>query len=80
MSSISLIYVSELHLFNWDDNAQSFGNDIYENPEKVKDDENYKQVEAYTLNRSGKNEYDDHLYTLLKEVQKDYVNQQETGI
>ena len=54
---------------------------IRENPEKVKDYGNYKQVpETYTLNRSGKNEYDDHLYTLLNEVQKDYVNQQETGI
>ena len=59
--------------------------DIYENPETVKDDGNYEQVKdeqsTYTaLNRSGMDENDDHFYTLLNEVQKDYVNQEETGI
>ena len=59
--------------------------DIYENPEKVKDDGNYEQVEneqsTYTaLNRSRKDENDDHFYAHLNEVHKDYVNQQETGI
>ena len=57
--------------------------DIYENP--VKDDGNYEQVEneqsTYTaLNRSRKDENDDHFYAPLNEVHKDYVNQQETGI
>ena len=57
--------------------------DIYENP--VKDDGNYEQVEneqsTYTaLNRSRKDENDDHFYAHLNEVHKDYVNQQETGI
>ena len=56
--------------------------DIYENPVK---DGNYEQVEneqsTYTaLNRSRKDENDDHFYAHLNEVHKDYVNQQETGI
>ena len=59
--------------------------DIYENPETVKDDGNYEQVEneqsTYTaLNSSRKDENDDHFYAHLNEVHKDYVNQQETGI
>ncbi len=36
---------------------------------------------TYTaLNRSRKDENDDHLYSHSNEVQKDYVNQEETGI
>ena len=59
--------------------------DIYENPDKIKDDANYEQVEneqsTYTaLKRTGKDENDDHLYSHLNEVQKDYVKQKETGI
>jgi cytoskeletal protein RodZ len=59
--------------------------DIYENPDKIKDDANYEQVEneqsTYTaLKRTGKDENDDHLYSHLNEVHKDYVNQKETGI
>ena len=59
--------------------------DIYEDPDKVKDDANYEQVKneqsTYTaLNRSRKDENDDHLYSHSNEVQNDYVNQEETGI
>jgi flagellar basal body-associated protein FliL len=59
--------------------------DIYENPDKIQDDANYEQVEneqpTYTaLKRTGKDENDDHLYSHLNEVHKDYVNQKETGI
>jgi Na+-transporting methylmalonyl-CoA/oxaloacetate decarboxylase gamma subunit len=59
--------------------------DIYENPDKIQDDANYEQVEneqsTYTaLKRTGKEENDDHLYSHLNEVHKDYVNQKETGI
>jgi hypothetical protein len=59
--------------------------DIYENPDKIKDDANYEQVEneqsTYTaLKKTGKDENDDHLYSHLNEVHKDYVNQKETGI
>ena len=59
--------------------------DIYENPDKVKDDANYEQVKneqsTYTaLNRSRKDENDDNFYAHLNEVQNDYVNQEETGI
>jgi hypothetical protein len=56
---------------------------IYENPDKVKEDANYEQVEdeqsTYTvLKRTGK-EDDDHLYGHLNNVHNDYVNE-ETGI
>jgi uncharacterized membrane protein (DUF106 family) len=59
--------------------------DIYENPDKIQDEANYEQVEneqsTYTaLKRTGKEENDDHLYSHLHEVHKDYVNQKETGI
>ena len=59
--------------------------DIYENPDKIQDDANYEQVEneqsTYTaLEKTGKDESDDHLYSHLNEVHKDYVNQKETGI
>jgi uncharacterized membrane protein YgaE (UPF0421/DUF939 family) len=59
--------------------------DICENPDKIQDDANYEQVEneesTYTaLKRTGKDENDDHLYSHLNEVHKDYVNQKETGI
>jgi Na+-transporting methylmalonyl-CoA/oxaloacetate decarboxylase gamma subunit len=59
--------------------------DIYENPDKIKDDANYEDVESeqstYTaLKRTGKEENDDHLYAHLNEVNNDYVNQKETGI
>jgi uncharacterized membrane protein len=58
--------------------------DICENPDKIQDDANYEQVEneesTYTaLKRTGKDENDDHLYSHLNEVHKDYVNQKETG-
>jgi hypothetical protein len=58
--------------------------DIYENPDKIKDDANYEQVEneesTYTaLNRTGKDRTDDHFYAHLNEVHTDYVNQKETG-
>ncbi len=60
-------------------------NDIYEDPDKVKDDANYERVKneqsTYTaLDRSRKDENDDHLYSHSNEVQNDYVNQEETGI
>ena len=59
--------------------------DIYENPDKIQDDANYEQVEneqsTYKgLEKTGKEENDDHLYSHLNEVHKDYVNQKETGI
>jgi hypothetical protein len=59
--------------------------EIYENPDKVKEDANYEQVEdeqsTYTaLKRTGKEEDDDHLYGHLNEVHNDYANQRETGI
>ncbi|CAB3990869.1 receptor-type tyrosine- phosphatase S-like isoform X2 [Paramuricea clavata] len=59
--------------------------DIYENPDKIKDDANYEQVESeqstYTaLKRTGKDENDDHLYGHLNEVHEDSVNQKETGM
>ena len=59
--------------------------DIYENPDKIQDDANYEQVEneesTYTaLKRTGKEENDEHFYSHLNEVHKDYVNQKETGI
>jgi hypothetical protein len=60
--------------------------DIYENPDNIENDANYEQVEneqsTYTaLKRTGnsKDENDDHLYSHLNEVHKDYVNQKETG-
>ena len=67
------------------DKERNNSKDIYENPDKVKDDGNYEQVEneqsTYTaLNRSRKDENDDHFYAHLNEVHKNYVNQQETGI
>ncbi len=67
------------------DKERNNSQDIHENPETVKDDGNYEQVEneqsTYTaLNRSRKDENDDHFYAPLNEVHKDYVNQQETGI
>ncbi len=73
---------------NPDDNKDKERNDskdIYEDPDKVKDDGNYEQVEneqsTYTaLNRSRKDENDDHSYAHLNEVHKNYVKQQETGI
>jgi uncharacterized membrane protein len=57
--------------------------DIYENPDKIQDDANYEQVEneqsTYKgLEKTGEN--DDHLYSHLNEVHKDYVNQKETEI
>jgi hypothetical protein len=59
--------------------------DIYENPDKIQDDANYEQVEneqsTYKgLEKTGEEENDDHLYSHLNEVHKDYVNQKETGI
>ena len=58
--------------------------DIYENPDKIKDDANYEEVEneesTYTaLKRTGKDENDDHLYAHLNEGHKDNMNQKETG-
>ena len=59
--------------------------DIYENPDKVEDDVNYEDVEKEQstykgLENTGKDENDDHVYSDLNEVHKDYVNQKETGI
>ena len=59
--------------------------EIYENPDKVKEDANYEQVEdeqsTYTaLKRTGKEEDDDHLYGHLHEVLHDNANEKETGI
>ena len=60
--------------------------DIYENPDKVKEDGNYEQVEdepsTYkALKRTEKeDEDDDHLYSHLNEVNNDNANQKETGI
>jgi hypothetical protein len=72
---------------NPDDKSRDRNNskDIYENPDKIKDDANYEDVESeqstYTaLKRTGKEENDDHLYAHLNEVNNDYVNQKETGI
>ena len=65
------------------DNAQN----IYENPGNT--DENYvvqeenEQSTYIALNRSGKDENDDHVYCHLNEVPNrnlDYVNQEENGI
>ena len=57
--------------------------DIYENP--ANDDENYEQVEndqsTYRgLKRNGKDDKGDQVYSHLNKVQKDYMNQEETGI
>ena len=58
--------------------------DIYENPDKVKDDGNYEQVEdeqtMYTALKRTEKEDDDHLYGHLNEVHHKQVNQAETGI
>ena len=59
--------------------------EIYENPDKVKEDANYEQVEdeqsTYTaLKKTGKEADDDHLYSHLNEVHNDYANRRETGI
>ena len=56
-------------------------NDFYDDVDNV--DENYVQVEheqsTYTaLNRSGREETDDHKYHHLYDVLDDYVNQKET--
>ena len=65
------------------DNSQN----IYENPTNT--DENYvvqeeNEQSTYTaLNRSGKDENNDHVYCHLNKVPKrnlDYVNQEETGM
>ena len=58
--------------------------EIYENPDKDKDDGNYEKMEdeqwTYTaLKRTGK-EDDDHLYAHLNKVNEEHVNQAETGI
>jgi hypothetical protein len=63
---------------------RSNSKDIYENPDKIKDNVNYEQVESeqstYTaLKRTGKDENDDHLYGHPNEVHGDYANQKETG-
>ena len=65
------------------DKGRNNSQDIHENPQTVKDDGNYEQVEneqsTYTaLNRSGMEENDDHLYTHLNEVGSDYVIQLKT--
>jgi uncharacterized membrane protein len=57
--------------------------DIYENPDIIRRDADYEQVEneqsTYTaLKKTGKDENDDHLYSHLNEVHKDCVNQKET--
>ena len=64
---------------------ENYSKDIYENPDKVKDDGNYEQAKdkqlPYTaLKKPGKEENDDHLYSHLNRVQQEYVNQAETGI
>ena len=65
--------------------GRNYSKDIYENPDKVKDDGNYEKMEeeqsTYTaLKRPGKEEDDDHLYSHLNEVHNNYMNQAETGI
>ena len=74
---------SKANLDNNKDKERNNSQDIHENPETVKDDGNYEQVEneqsTYTaLNRSGMEENDDHLYTHLNEVGSDYVIQLKT--
>jgi uncharacterized membrane protein len=54
--------------------------DIYENPDKIQDDANYEQSTYKGLEKTGKEENDDNLYSHLNEVHNDYVNQKETGI
>ena len=58
---------------------RNISKDIYENPDKIKDEQVENEESTYTaLQRTGKDKNDDHFYAHLNEVHTDYVIPKET--